>query len=134
MKHQPKLMKKTQKTNYAIPTLASAAGLALFTLMACSEQKKADITTLETVKAEAAVNAFDTTGSNELKLKAETAFADLDREIRELEVRVETTVGEKKAEALYKLTELKKRSSEIRGDFNEAKVRTLIEDVKQSVR
>lgn len=127
-------MKKILKTNYAIPTLASFAGLALLTLTACSEQKKADITTMETVKAEAAVNAYDAAGSNELKLLAETAFADLDREIRELEVRVETTTGEKRAEALYKLTELKKRSSEIRGDFNEAKVKTLIEDVKQSVR
>jgi len=113
--------------------LSILGSLVLF-VTACSEKPKAQIKTLETVKAQGAVDAYDATGSKELKLKAEQSFVALDREIKELEVRVEATTGDQRAEAAYKLKELKKRESEIRADFNEAKFNTLINDIKNSVR
>lgn len=47
---------------------------------------------------------------------------------------VATTTGATQSEAQGKLEELKKRNAELRGDFNEAKFRTLIKDIKESVR
>lgn len=111
-----------------------AFGAVLVSLTACSEKPKAQIKTLETAKAQAAVNAYDATGSKELKLQSEKAFVALDQEIKELEIRVENTSGEKRAEAADKLAQLKMRESEIRADFNAAKFNTLIQDIKDSVR
>jgi hypothetical protein len=122
----------TQK-NLALLPLTGLA-LVLVSLVACSEKPKAQISTLETAKAQTAVNAYDATGSKELKLESEKAFVALDQEIKELEIRVENSTGEKRVEALEKLTQLKMRASEIRSDFNQAKFNTLIQDIKDSVR
>ena len=112
----------------------AVAGTAWMALAACSDKPKANIKTLETAKAQAAVDAYDKTGSDALKAQAEKAFLDLDGEIKELEIRVDATTGEQRAEADRKLTELRKRSAEIRADFNAAKFNTLIQDIKDSVR
>lgn len=125
-------MKYTKTT---LPILSViAAGASLTALTACSDNQRANITTPETAKTQSAVQAYDSAGTQDTKLKAERAFAQLDEEIRELEVRVQATTGEKQAEAKYKLDQLKKRESELRGDFNEAKFNTLLKDVKDSVR
>ncbi len=126
-------MKATRITVRSIFTLA-AAGTAWMAIAACSDKPKANIKTLETAKAQAAVDAYDKTGSDALKAQAEKAFLDLDGEIKELEIRVDATTGEQRAEADRKLTELRKRSAEIRADFNAAKFNTLIQDIKDSVR
>lgn len=109
-------------------------GATFIALAACSEKPKAKITTLETAKAQSAVNAYDATGSKELKMESEKAFIALDQEIKELEIRVANTSGEKRTEAAEKLAQLKARESEIRADFNAAKFNTLIQDIKDSVR
>ena len=111
-----------------------ALGTVLIAWTACSEKPKAQIKTMETANAKTAIETYDANGSNALKLQVEKAFVALDQEIKELEVRVEATTGEKRAEAAYKLQELKKRESELRTDFNEAKFNALIQDIKNSVR
>jgi len=126
-------MKTTRMNASSIFTFA-VAGTAWMALAACSDKPKANIKTLETAKAQAAVDAYDKTGSDALKAQAEKAFLDLDGEIKELEIRVDATTGEQRAEADRKLTELRKRSAEIRADFNAAKFNTLIQDIKDSVR
>jgi hypothetical protein len=126
-------MKTTRMNASPIFTFA-VAGTAWMALAACSDKPKANIKTLETAKAQAAVDAYDKTGSDALKAQAEKAFLDLDGEIKELEIRVDATTGEQRAEADRKLTELRKRSAEIRADFNAAKFNTLIQDIKDSVR
>jgi hypothetical protein len=108
--------------------------LSLLTLTGCSEKPKGEIKTLETVKAQAAVNAYDASGSDAAKMEAEKSFIALDQEIKELEIRVDATTGEKRAVAAEKLALLKKRESELRSEFNQAKFNTLVEDVKNSVR
>lgn len=112
------------------------AGITCLSLIACNEktEPQADITTAETLKAQAQVNDYSANSSDAQKKKVEVAFAALDQEIKELELRVEATSGEKKAEAQYKLDELKKRRSEIQSDFNEAKFNALVEDIKNAVR
>jgi hypothetical protein len=122
----------TLKNRSLLPTIAF--GAILVSLTACSEKPKAQINTLETAKAQTAVNAYDATGSKELKMESEKAFIALDQEIKELEIRVANTSGEKRTEAAEKLAQLKMRESEIRGDFNAAKFNTLIQDIKNSVR
>jgi len=118
------------------PALLSivVAGAALVSLAACSDKPKSTLSTNETRQTQSAVNAYDATGSKALKLQADQAFIELDKEIKELEARVATTTGATQSEAQSKLTELKKRHSELRGDFNEAKFNTLIKDIKESVR
>jgi hypothetical protein len=112
------------------------AGLTVFGFVSCNGKKEpqADITTAETVKAQAQVNDYATNNSEEQKKKVEVAFAALDQEIKELELRVEATSGENKAEAQYKLEELKKRRGEIQADYTEAKFNALVEDIKNAVR
>jgi chaperonin cofactor prefoldin len=102
--------------------------------MACSKSSNNEIKTIETVKAQAAVDAYETTGSAELKVQTDKALAELDSEIRELEIRVDSTSGDKRAEAAAKLASLKTRESEIRTNFNIAKFNVLIQDIKDSVR
>lgn len=126
-------MKTTLMTPSSIFTFA-VVGTAWMALAACSDKPKARIKTLETAQAQAAVDAYDKTGSDALKALAEKAFLDLDGEIKELEIRVDATTGEQRAEADRKLTELRKRSAEIRAEFNAAKFNTLIQDIKDSVR
>jgi hypothetical protein len=125
---------KNKNLTLSRTVLMSMAAGAMFLATGCSDNRRADINTFETAKAKSAVEAYDSTGTNEMKLKAEKAFADLDKEIKELELRVEATNGGNQAEARYKMNELKKRESELRSDFNEAKFNTLIEDIKNSVR
>lgn len=48
------------------------------------------------------------------KAEVQRAFADLDKEISELEVRVLKTDGEERARAQYKLDVLKNRRAELR--------------------
>ena len=115
-------------------TAVASLGAVLVALAACSEEPKSEIKTLETVKAQGAVDAYDSSGSKASKLQAEKAFVALEREIKELEIRVNATTGDKRAEAAGKLAQLRKRESEIRSDFNEAKFNALIQDIKDSVR
>lgn len=124
---------KTKIKNQSLLTIIGL-GAVLITLAACSEKPKAEIKTLETVNAQNAVSDYNAIGTDASKQLAEKAFLSLDQEIKELEIRVESTTGEKRQEAANKLAELKTRESEIRTDFNEAKFNTLIEDIKNSVR
>jgi enoyl-[acyl-carrier-protein] reductase (NADH) len=109
-------------------------GVSLLSLTGCTEKPKGEIKTLETMKANAAVKAYDATGSDAAKMEAEKSFIALDQEIKELEIRVDATTGEKRAVAAEKLALLKKREDELRSEFNQAKFNTLVEDVKNSVR
>lgn len=123
--------------NKTLQTVSLAAfGAALLGLTACSDrsQPRADITTAETLKAQGQVDQYTNNNTDEQKRKIAVAFAALDQEIRELEVRVDATTGEARAEATYKLEELKKRRSQIQSDFNQAKFDGLINDIKNSVR
>jgi len=112
------------------------AVLAGLTTLACSKKtdSSADITTAETVKAQTQVNNYANNNTEEQKKKVEVALIALDQEIKELELRVEATAGENKAEAEYKLVELKERRSEIKSDYTEAKFNALVEDIKNAVR
>jgi hypothetical protein len=103
-------------------------------LVGCGSEQKADIKTAETEGTKKAIENYEANSTDAAKAKVEKAFAELDQEIKELEVRVANTVGEARAEANTKLSELKTRKNELRGDFTEAKFKALIEDVKNSVR
>lgn len=120
-------------SNNSLAAVASL-GAVLVSLAACSEKPKSEIKTLETVKAQGAVDAYDSSGSKASKQQVEKAFLALGQEIKELEIRINATTGDRRAEAADKLEQLKKRESEIRWDFNEAKVNALIQDIKDSVR
>jgi len=61
-------------------------------------------------------------------------FGDLTREIRNAEERAETTAGEKRADAAYKLNGLKWREADLRRRFDGAKYDELVEDARNSVR
>ncbi|MES2310270.1 MAG: hypothetical protein V4507_15560 [Verrucomicrobiota bacterium] len=123
--------------NSPIKTCATLVlGGLMLSLVACKDRdnnKKGDIKTFETERAKSAINNYQETGSNDSKAHVEKAFADLDQEIRELEIRVQATTGEKRAEAQYKLDALKKRASELRTDYNETKFNLLIDDIKKTV-
>jgi uncharacterized protein HemX len=111
-----------------------AAAIGITLLAACSDKQQATIKTAETEKAKAQVEQYNASGSKEDKLEAERAFADLDKEIKELEVRVDATSGEARSEAQNKLDDLRKRKIELRVDFTKAKFNALLEDIKSAVR
>jgi hypothetical protein len=127
---KPTSFQHLHRTSLAFLTIAALS------LGACRDKREpqADITTAETLKAQTQVNNYAVNNSEEQKKKVAVAFAALDQEIRELEVRVEATTGNDRALAMYKLVELKKRRSEIQSDYNEAKFDALINDIKNSVR
>lgn len=118
--------------NPLIRTCIFVLGSAL-ALTACSKKEEASITTRETEKAKEEIKDFKTDNSAAQKSEVELAFAQLDQEIRELEIRVEKTTGESKAEAAAKLEALKKRKSELQSDYTEAKFKALIEDIKNTL-
>lgn len=112
--------------------LAAMAGITL--LSACSDSEQTGIKTAETERVRTEVEKYNETGSKEDKLETERAFSDLDREIRELEVRVNATGGDARIEAQNKLDELRERKTELRMHFTKAKFNVLLEDIKSAVR
>jgi hypothetical protein len=132
MKHSSDAIHQANKKFLSL----ALAGMTALSFVACKgkHEPQADITTAETEKAQAQVNRYAENNSEEQKKKVEVAFAALDQEIHELEVRVEATTGDSRAEAQYKLGELKKRRAEIQSDYTEAKFNALIDDIKNAVR
>lgn len=114
-----------------LPVMLS--GIALI-WVGCGPKEPANIKTAETEGTKKAIENYEAKGTDAAKANVEQAFAQLDSEIKELEVRVANTTGDARAEADRKLSELRQRRTELRGDFTEAKFNTLIEDVKNSVR
>jgi hypothetical protein len=97
----------------------------------CGKQEKAPtMENRETLKTSEEVQAIHTDQSAAQKAEVERAFADLEKEIRELEVRVEKTEGQVQAEARYKIEALKNRRDELRKEYNQAKFDALVSDVK----
>jgi hypothetical protein len=102
--------------------------------VACGSGEKASIETRETQAAENAIESYADKPSDQAKADVNEAFAVLDKEIAELEARVASTGGEKRAEADAKLQELKERKNELKGDYTKTKFDTLVEDAKNAVR
>jgi uncharacterized protein HemX len=116
-------------------TAAVVLGAVPFLGLGCnSKDEEPKMRTMETENAQKQVNAYESNNSEAQKAQVEQAFAELDKEIRELEVRVENTTGEARAEAQFKLDELRMRKTELRVDYTEAKFKALLEDIKNSVR
>jgi hypothetical protein len=100
----------------------------------CGEKPQSTMSNRETDKASEAIKDYEKNNSAEQKGRVDLAFAELDQEIRELEIRVERTEGEARAEAARKLEGLRQRKDELKGDFTEAKFKALLEDIKTSVK
>lgn len=125
-------MNSSAKTQYKILPLVLCGASLLW--IGCGSGEPANIKTAETEGTKKAIESYEASGTDAAKAKVDRAFAELDQEIKELEVRVANTTGEARAEANSKLTELKERKNELKVDFTEAKFSTLMEDIKKSVR
>ena len=127
----------TNTSNHLKKWMAAVAvvGTVPFLSIGCnSKDEEPQLRTMETENAQKQVNAYENNNSDAQKARVDKAFAELDKEIRELEVRVQNTNGEARAEAQFKLDELNKRKTELKADYTEAKFKALLEDIKNSVR
>jgi hypothetical protein len=119
-------------------TLLTFKLLIITTLMAitvgCGKRESSTMENRETEKAKEQIEQRRTDSSAGQTAEVERALADLDKEIRELEVRVEKTEGEPRREALAKAEALKNRRDELRRDYSQAKFDALMNDVKAEVR
>jgi hypothetical protein len=132
-------MKKQNSIPEKTPVFLKMAALTLvwvapLSFLACGSKEKSTMETRETKSAEHAVESYADKPSEAAKADVTEAFAALDKEIAELEARVASTSGEKRAEADVKLQELKQRRSELKGEYTKAKFDALLEDVKNAVR
>jgi DNA repair exonuclease SbcCD ATPase subunit len=125
-------MNSKQNLRASLVLLCSAA----LTLVNCSknEEPRSTLKTLETENTQAQINKYENNNSAEQKAKVESAFAELDSEIKELEVRIARTTGDDRAKAEERLADANKRRAELQADYNEAKFKALVEDVKNAVR
>ena len=112
--------------------LVLAAGL-FFAGCAKSQQDPAPISTRETQNAQEEVKDYANSPTDEQKARVERAFSELDQEIHELEIRVNKTEGDDKAEADRKLQSLKAKRDDLRTDFTEEKFKALLKEIKESV-
>jgi uncharacterized lipoprotein YehR (DUF1307 family) len=112
--------------------------LFIFTLtlifMGCGKKEETTFSNRETENAKQEIKAYEKDNSAAQKSEVELAFAELDQEIRELEIRVQKVEGDARVEAQQKLDALRQRKQELKADFTEAKFKALLEDIKNTVK
>jgi nitrogenase subunit NifH len=112
-------------------SILAVAGSAIL-IVGCDTRKESSITTKETEQTESQIQAYERKGTEAQKIEVEQSFTELDKEIQELETRVNETTGDARAEAQAKLDALKDRKTDLRLDFTEAKFKVLLQDIKDA--
>lgn len=128
--------RKTNRFDSHKPLLSLAAvfGSSALILTGCNKTPDpAPISTRETENARTEVRNYESSNTQEQKNRVELAFAELDQEIQELEIRVANTHGNQRYEAQQKLDALKAQRDALRDDFTEAKFQALLNDIKKTV-
>ena len=135
MKNRKQELKQYFESRKPLLSLAAAFGSSALLLAGCSksQQDPAPISTRETENTRKEVEDFKYTSTPIQKSRVELAFAELDQEIHELEIRAQNTGGEKSAEAQRKLNDLKAQRDALRSDFTEEKFQALLKQTKEAV-
>ena len=95
-------------------------------LAACKPAEPLPIKTLETVTVEEKIRIFKADPSKANMTEVEKALADLNAEIKELEVREAKVGGAEKDEATRKLSDLRVKYDACSADFTAAKVQASV--------
>jgi hypothetical protein len=113
--------------------LALAVLLVTLALVSCSKKEEPSFSNRETENAKQEIKTYEHNNSAAQKGAVELAFAELDQEIRELEIRVQKVEGEARVEAQQKLDALRQRKDQLKSDFTEAKFKALVQDIKSTL-
>lgn len=124
-----------QEHSKRLLSLAAVFGSSSLILTGCSKtEDPAPYSTPETRSTQEAIREYETSRTNGQNSRVELAFAELNREIQELEVRVQETSGEQRLEAQAKLEALKTRRDALRAEFTEARFQALLQEIKSAVK